>query len=100
MFVQSSGPDPTSMLLDRGLLGLAVLVMAWIIIFFFRRLIKERDELVKQREEMIGHMVELVPLIKRSTEVIQSRKVFDEQNHKLMVDTYEVLRDIRSQRGK
>jgi len=95
----SQTSDPTSMLLDRGLLGLAVLVMAWIVIFFFRRLVKERDELVQQREVMIGNMVELVPLIKRSSEIIASRTAFDEQNHHLMVEIYGVLKDIRMQRG-
>lgn len=86
------------MLLDRGLLGLAVLVMAWVVIFFFKRLVKERDELVRQREDMIKTMIELVPLTKQSMEIIQRRTAFDEQNHQLMLDIYEVLKDIRLQR--
>jgi len=92
-FAQAASPE--SMLLERGILGLAVLILGWVVIFFFKRLIKERDELAAQRSDMIVTLVELVPLIKRSSEIIQQRKTFDEQNHALMIDVYEVLREIK-----
>jgi hypothetical protein len=93
MLISASAPE--SILLERGILGLTVLILGYVVIFFFKRLIKERDELAAQRQEMILTLVDLVPLIKRSTEIIEHRTAFDEQNHALMVDMYEVLKDVR-----
>lgn len=78
-----AGAGPESILLERGILGLAVLVLGSGFIYLGRRLVKERDDLAAQRESMIRTVLEVVPLVQRMTEDLANRKVLDERNLEL-----------------
>lgn len=86
---------PEDVLLAYGPLGVMVLAGGWFSWYMIKRLLREIDELRKQRDEMVRTLMEVVPLMKRSTEIHEMRQRADELTRQQLIDNMAVLKDVQ-----
>lgn len=94
LLAQQSSPE--TVLLERGVLGLAVFALGWISYFMFKRMVRENEDLKGQRDEMVQTIMETVPLLKKSNEIHEMRQRADDDQKSVNKEAMEILRTLQS----
>jgi hypothetical protein len=95
LFQAAGGGSIESQLLEHGVLGMAVLVLGLLSVFFGRRMIKENDDLRAQRDTMVKTLLEVVPLMQRSNSIHEMRQAADRETMVVLGEVKTVLSDVR-----
>lgn len=86
-------------LLNYGVLGVVAFVLGTFAWFMFRRLIKEIDELRAERVELLKTLIEIVPLMQRSTAIHEKRQTADDKIEESLKELTSFIGDLRRELG-